>query len=609
MPQIKQIAYRFLPVLKNGGWVAIAASSLFCAVCAGLVQGRAQGLSFSDLQIAAQVNWIVFFGVAAAAASVQLLICRVFENQRFLAAALPASIFCFAMFVANDAPSNIFFSLGLCLPLFFALRWALQKQRNPFGQPNIPMWATHAFALLLFFAFSIIMAYYCILRLRSYNATNFDLGIFAQMFEYLRSTGRMLTTLERNRLLTHFGVHVSPIYYFVLPIYMLFPRIETLLIVQAFAVGAGVFAVRGIAEHLFGKSPRLVMLCCMLFIFNPAFSSGLFFDFHENKFLTVLILYAVLFMLKQKAVPLLIFSGLALMVKEDAAIYVIALAMFLLIAQRWDKNREKLRVATSGVMLACSLLWFIICLAIISHYGDGAMVDRLNNYFIPGSESHGFGEVMRVMLSNLGYVIQQVFVREKMEVMLWLFLPLGFLPFLRKKGADWLLLLPALVINFLSNYVYQYRIGFQYTYGSFALAIVLAMLALRDCSRRLRQGMLLFAVMASMLVTIPLVTPRMIFYTEVIRINADRIAAVDEVVASLPWDTKITATTWFAVHLYQRPWVYMFPNFYAPSEVTEYLVCKPEEAENHEALREFIQAHYELKEEVAFIRVYVRREN
>jgi len=83
---------------------------------------------------------------------------------------------------------------------------------------------------------------------------------------------------------------------------------------------------------------------------------------------------------------------------------------------------------------------------------------------------------------------------------------------------------------------------------------------------------------------------------------------VDQILEDLPRDAEITATTWFAVHLYQRDVVYMFPNFYAPPEVTEYLVCKPEEAiADQDGIQKFIEDnHYVLLADVAFLRVYVQ---
>jgi len=591
-------------LLRDGGWLASAGAGFFLASCAALIEGMALGLRFDDLSFVAGMNWGLFFGVLVIGTAVLIAMCALWGNQMPLSTVLPVSGLCFVLLLAGETGGgNIYFSLGLCLPLYFALRWSFTEQRFPFGRPKLPMWITWAAAGALFLAFTLVMGYASILRYKTYNATNFDLGLFAQMFEYLRKTGHAWTTLERNRLLTHFGVHCSPVYYLLLPFYMLVPRVETLLVLQAAGVAAGVFAVRGIAQELFGDSPRLIAAACLLYVLNPTMPQGTLFDFHENKFLAVFLLWAVYFLLRKKIAPLLLFSVLVLSVKEDAAIYVVALALFLLFAQNWE-GKKKAQVLTGLGMIAVSVLWFIGAMAVVRHYGDGVMVDRLRNYFLPGSEG-GFTDVAMVVLSDLGYVIKQVFTQPKIEFLLWVFLPLGFAPFLAKKGSAWLLMLPLLVINLLTDYVYQYAVGYQYTYGTVTLAIVLALLALKECKPSLRRGLLSFAAAASLACTIPLTGPRISFYREVMRVNPDRIAAVDQILEDLPRDAEITATTWFATHLYQRDIVYMFPNFYAPSKATEYLVCKPEESDE-EALAAFILENgYTLLAEEAFVRVYV----
>lgn len=595
--------------LMQGAWLAAAAAAFFLASCTVLIQGMFASLTFTDLTFVQQLNWPLFFGVLIAGFAALTALAVLWKGQQPIATLLPVLCMCFVLLLAGDASGvNIYFSFGLCVPLYFVLRWSFSEKRFPYGQPKIPMWVTILVAVLLFAGFTALLSYASILRYRTYNATNFDLGLFAQMFEQLRKTGHALTTLERNRLLTHFGVHCSPVYYLLLPFYMLVPRIETLLVLQAAAVGAGVFAVRAIAKELFGNSPRLIISACLIYICNPAIVQGCLFDFHENKFLTVFLLWAVYFLLRKKIAPLLIFTVLILSVKEDAAIYAVALAMFLLFARRWE-GRRKQQIAAGTAMIAISVVWFVCAMLIIQHYGDGAMVDRLRNYFLPGEGDHGFLDVIKVVLSDLGYVIKEVFTQPKVEFLLWVFLPLGFAPFLIKKGAAWLLMVPLLVINLLSNYTYQHAVGYQYTYGSIPLAIVLALLALQNCRPSLRRGVLSFSIAASLLCTIPLTGPRIRFYAEVMHVNPDRVAAVDQILEDLPQDAEITATTWFAVHLYKRDNVYMYPNFYAKSAVTEYFICKPEEVAGNEDLQEFLDEHYLLLMEEAFVRVYVENTN
>lgn len=71
-------------------------------------------------------------------------------------------------------------------------------------------------------------------------SSTFDFGIFSQMYYYMKETLLPLTTCERDGLLSHFAVHMSPAYYLFLPIYWLFPNPITLFVIQAGVIAAGV---------------------------------------------------------------------------------------------------------------------------------------------------------------------------------------------------------------------------------------------------------------------------------------------------------------------------------------------------------------------------------
>ena len=62
-----------------------------------------------------------------------------------------------------------------------------------------------------------------ILRYRMNYASAYDFGLFSQMYYYMGKCLLPLTTCERDGLLSHFAVHLSPIFYLLLPLYKLFP--------------------------------------------------------------------------------------------------------------------------------------------------------------------------------------------------------------------------------------------------------------------------------------------------------------------------------------------------------------------------------------------------
>ena len=78
-----------------------------------------------------------------------------------------------------------------------------------------------------------------VLRYRLNYASAYDFGIFSQMYYYMDKLWEPLTTCERDGLLSHFAVHLSPVFYVLLPFYKLVPRPETLLVLQALLVISG----------------------------------------------------------------------------------------------------------------------------------------------------------------------------------------------------------------------------------------------------------------------------------------------------------------------------------------------------------------------------------
>ena len=127
-------------------------------------------------------------------------------------------------------------------------------------------------------------------RVYSFGASTYDFGIFAQMFHSMKQTGLPMTTLERDGMLSHFAVHVSPIYYLMLPLYCVFPDPATLQVLQALVLASAVFPLWLIGKH-HGLTELQRMLVCIILLLFPAFSGGTSYDLHENCFLTPLILW------------------------------------------------------------------------------------------------------------------------------------------------------------------------------------------------------------------------------------------------------------------------------------------------------------------------------
>ena len=126
--------------------------------------------------------------------------------------------------------------------------------------------------------------------IRSTAPLAFDFGIFVQMYHNMAESFAPVTTCERDKLLSHFAVHFSPIYYTLLPFYYIFPTPYTLLIGQAVLVATGVIPLVGICRK-FKFSNMATIGFSVVYLFCVELIAPCFYDFHENAFLPMLLMW------------------------------------------------------------------------------------------------------------------------------------------------------------------------------------------------------------------------------------------------------------------------------------------------------------------------------
>ena len=576
-------------------WESVFAAAA-AAYCAAMVWSFLSGNIVDSLVFVARMNKFLFFVVFAAVLVVLIGFTLRFKSGRIIPWALLIFSLLLSVCLVPQSNIGIYFNIGISLVMGIVVVWLCRDDKLGVSKISINYKHCLWLAAALFVLFSAVITYYSVLRYRSYIASNFDFGIFTQMFESMRRTGLPLTTVERNRLMSHFGVHFSPVYYLALPFYAVFPRPESLLLIQAAAVGAGVFPVYAICRKLM-LSPKSTCALLLIYTLYPALSRGALFDFHENKFLTLFILCLLYYLVAGKTRLMFLFTILTLSVKEDAAIYVAAISLFLIFV----KKRRLMGV----LMLVLAMSWFVLAVTVVGMLGDGVMIGRLENYFIPGvSGGQGFGSVIQACLFNIGYLMKQVFVQKKMEFMLWMLLPLLFLPFKTEKLATLLLMLPMFVINLMPNYPYQYDIGYQYTFGPAALLIFMTILAAVGLDSEKRRTLLTVSIVVSAIFTMSLTGEKMGYLARNWNANKATMLAVDACIDRIPKDAVITSNTLFSPHLYDRKEVYMFPNYYGQSVQTPYLLVYNTEYENNEKLHNFMDDDYTEIDRAGFLTVY-----
>lgn len=389
------------------------------------------------------------------------------------------------------------------------------------------------------------------LRYKSFISPNFDFGIWCNMFHNMKETGEAMVTCERDKLLSHFAVHISPVYYLLLPFYCLFPTPETLQIAQAVVLAAGVVPVFLLARHFKLSNPQTVVVTALYALF-PVISTGCSFDLHENCFLPLFLLFTFYFYEIKKPIPMYICAALVLSVKEDAAIYLLFFALFLLVSERKYLHGSILAVMAVG--------YFLYCGHLLETTGTGMMTNRFDNLIYDSED--GLMGAIKTILVNPGYLLTQLFTDkdakwDKVMYIIYTLLPLGMLPFATKKPSRWLLVAPML-INLLTMYPYQPRIGFQYHFGIAAFLIYAMLKNLPEISsidvRRTLLSVAAAACLCSYMITVlPLVLPRLETWNK----NKDQFREMETFLEeTIPEDASVAASGNFVAHLADRSEIY-----------------------------------------------------
>ena len=428
-------------------------------------------------------------------------------------------------------------------------------QPEPAAKPKqahrIWLWITVGLSI----AFFLFVSCWTVGRVYSFSTPTFDFGIFCQMFYNMKESGLPMTTVERDGLLSHFAVHVSPIYYALLPFYWLAPTPATLQVLQAAVITSAVIPLWKIGKHhnLTGLQQALI---CAVFLLCPAYSGGTSYDIHENCFLTPLLLWLFYGIDRKNTAITATAAILTLMVKEDAAVYVAVIALWLIVKTVLHfKKFDISNLITGIIMLAISLGWFFLVTGYLAKSGDGVMTYRYSNFMYDGSSSL-LTVIKSVILNPMKAVYECVDI-EKLYFIAMTLLPFLGLPLLTRRYERYILLIPYILVNLMSDYQYQHDIFFQYTFGSTAFLVYLAVVNLADIRVNWQRGTVLVAAfIISVACFYKVVVPKAIHYPVQAVRYYDFYQNIRNALSEIPDGASVTATTFYTTYLSQREILY-----------------------------------------------------
>ncbi len=466
---------------------------------------------------------MVLFTVVTTAISIN------FNIQKWETSVLLVAAFGYLAYLAYYE-HDFWFSMGLVFVMLCVCLYALQKDNLPPDAFNI---SERTAKIIIFIGVSIFTLYSAgvtVGRYVGYSSSTYDLGIFAQMFHYMKETGLPITTCERDQTISHFAVHLSPIWYLLLPGYMIFSTPVYLQIMQSVVLALGVIPLYLLTKHM-GFSPRVRTLVCLTYCFFPALTGGQFYDIHENIFLTPLLLALFYCYETDRKHFMWCFAILTLLVKEDAAIYVAAFALYVICGRKDYK--------TGLPLLLAAIVYFFVATALLAALGDGVMTDtRFGPYLPEGSNS--MLDVLKTVFFNPAYLFKEVFKAEKVQFLLLMLVPVAFTPFCTKKVSGLLLLIPTLLVNVMPDWVYQYSIHFQYVFGSIAMIFYLSVINIKELSSAVRRVLLPSAVCFALILSLAHVSLYADNITAMFK-NADSNRTIAVALDKIPEDASVVS--------------------------------------------------------------------
>ena len=183
------------------------------------------------------------------------------------------------------------------------------------------------------------------------------------------------------------------------------------------------------------------------------------------------------------------------------------------------------------------------------------MTYRYQNFLYDRSTS--LFTVIKASLLQPMKVLYECVDPEKLSFIGLTLLPLLGLPLLTRRYERYILLIPYILVNLMSDYTYQHSIFFQYTFGSTAFLLYLTLVNLANLSKEKQRTIPLAAALLSSLFcfSFTVIPKAMTAPVDAIRYY-DEHQEVRTILEQIPEETTVAATTFFTTWLSGREILY-----------------------------------------------------
>jgi len=380
-----------------------------------------------------------------------------------------------------------------------------------------------------------------------YSQPPYDLAIFNQgLWLVTHGHGLFVTIMGRSL----FGDHSSFILMLFAPFYSLFPEPMGLLVLQTLLIAGAAIPIYFLARKYLDSAAMAAVLSAS-YLLNPLIQQGNLFQFHPEAFMVLIISVAIYAAIEDRMVLLFFMSELAVLVKEDAAVFVVPLALWVM----WRRN-FKVGARITGLAVIWSLL--VTKLIIPDFLGASSYYSG----FLPfGGWSKTLLTLVRTPITFFSFLLSQ-----GRTFFLWqLIAPTGAIALLAPEIA--LIAGGTIFENILSNDPYMHMINFQYTMVIAPIMALASVIAVARRSDMVQRWALVGIIFAAAVWTCSLWGFAPFSKNKTGQLwspSSAQVVSVNKMEHLIPPTAVVSAWYPLSSHLDLRPQIYVWPNpFYA----------------------------------------------
>ncbi len=486
---------------------------------------------------------------------------------------------------------------AVCVLPTVAFMWEASR---PFHIEPLPPWrlrlrsvALPLFLLGVFVGYAVWFSHLAINNHHALQTRIFDLAIYDNIF-YQSSHGNPLgCSLSRTG--THVNAHFDAILVLLSPLYLIYPRAELILVLQAIWCGAGVVPAYLLGRHHAGSTLAGVVLA-LAWALYPALHGANLYEFHSLTLLAMPMLWLLYLLTAGHLRAFFVLLPFVLLIREDASLLVCFVAVAAIF------TREPRYVRAGWITFVIAALYFVLIKAFIMGGGDplGGKGGFAWYYADLIPERGGLLHLIKSVLVNPTFAFEFALREPKVIFLLQLLLPLAFLPLLADRWRFAAAF--GLFYILMGSRKTVYSIHFQYSVVLFPVLFMLTAVALRrlqegSLPRRLglERGQLLTVLLACIVVSSALTSwkfggavPNRSFrggWAPIPHTLSDaqkeRYESFRDFIEQVPPDAALTVLGRFGPHLSNRAEVYR----YNSDKKSEYLIFDSRDLRSHARTR------------------------